>query len=106
MVNRIVGGNNVVPAFHHDSIHLVHRLKGTTEIRNSKLIVEMRVRSKEGLCHKDLMLGVAGRGAGVDRKHYHNSPSRHSADMGKVRSRGGVLGNDKIMICRSGVESR
>src|SRR5687768_17281315 len=37
-------------------------------------------------------------------KHYHNSPSRHSADKGKVRSRGGVLGNDKIIICISGVE--
>src|SRR5512140_820787 len=37
-------------------------------------------------------------------KHHHNSPSRHSADKGKVKSRGGVFGNRRIITLPSGVE--
>src|SRR5687768_8283307 len=51
MVNNIVFCNNIIPPFHHGSIHLVHALNWTAEIGNSKLIVKMCVRSKECL-HK------------------------------------------------------
>src|SRR5687768_17012222 len=54
MINNILVCNNLIPPFHHDSIHLVHILKWTTEIRNSKLIVKMRIRSKECLHNKHL----------------------------------------------------
>ncbi len=57
MVDNIILANNVIPLFHHDSIHLVDTPKWTIEILNGVFIIKMCIRSEECLHnkHKNLM---------------------------------------------------
>jgi hypothetical protein len=43
MVDRIMFGDNAVPFFDHDRIHLIHAFKGAVEILNRVLIVEVGI---------------------------------------------------------------